>query len=101
MIAAAPMCVVICGDKSIQETEEFLIEDCAAAAENILLAAHGIGLGAVWCGVLKRSSLAHVLTNVLALPDTIVPFAILPIGFPDEAPPVIDRYDSQKVHLEK
>jgi len=73
MIAAAPMCVVICGDKSIQETEEFLIEDCAAAAENILLAAHGIGLGAVWCGVLKRSSLAHVLTNVLALPDTIVP----------------------------
>ncbi|HRR38253.1 MAG TPA: nitroreductase family protein [Rectinema sp.] len=101
MIASASACIVICGDKAIQGTEEFLIEDCAAATENILLAAHGIGLGGVWCGVLQRSALHEHLVKALALPNKVIPLAIIALGFPDESPPLKERYDPQKVHWEK
>jgi nitroreductase len=101
MIASAAACIVICGDKAIQGTEEFLIEDCAAATENILLAAHGIGLGGVWCGVLQRSALHDHLVKALALPNKVIPLAIIALGFPDESPPLKERYDPQKVHWEK
>lgn len=43
----AEVCVIVCGDKTKQPETGFLIEDCSAAIQNILLAAHGIGLGAV------------------------------------------------------
>lgn len=44
-----PLAIVVCGclDKTLTE-QEFRIQDCSAATENILLMAHGLGLGGVW-----------------------------------------------------
>jgi hypothetical protein len=52
----APCCIIVCGDRNINGINEFLIEDCAAAVQNILLAAHGLGLGATWHGLLRSGS---------------------------------------------
>jgi nitroreductase len=49
MLPQADLCIIVCGDKNKQSMTGFLVEDCSAAIQNILLAAHGIGLGAVWC----------------------------------------------------
>ena len=54
MTAKAPLAIVVCGDmKKAAEgnAREFWIQDCSAATENILLAATGMGLGAVWTGI--------------------------------------------------
>ncbi|PWJ79209.1 UNVERIFIED_CONTAM: nitroreductase family protein [Murimonas intestini] len=47
--------IIVCGDKNREGIEEFLYADCAAAAQNILLCIHGLGLGGVWCGVVPNS----------------------------------------------
>jgi nitroreductase len=74
------------------------VQDCAAATENLLLAAHAKGLGAVWLGVYPRESRMAGLKKLLQLPDNIVPFCLVPVGFPGEQKPPADRYDAAKVH---
>ena len=49
MIADASLAIVVCADSSVQTYHDFLHEDCAASAENMLLCIHNLGLGAVWC----------------------------------------------------
>ncbi len=53
MVAEAPLALVPCGEPSlsIPGRQDYWIQDLAAATENILLAATGLGLGSVWCGV--------------------------------------------------
>src|SRR5690554_4415591 len=51
MLPNAGCGIVVCGDTSKQEEIGFLVEDCSASIQNMLLAAHGLGLGAVWCGL--------------------------------------------------
>ena len=53
MIKQAGVAIVVCGnlDKAMQgKAQEYWIQDCSAATENILLAAKALGLGAVWTG---------------------------------------------------
>lgn len=101
----AACCIIVCGDKNVNGINDFLIEDCSAAAENILLAAHGLGLGAVWCGLLRNgTSPANTNYNniieLYKLPDKIIPVAAIAIGYPTE-PKKIDntpKYEAAKVH---
>ncbi len=94
----ATAAIIVCGDSSIQETQEFLIEDCSASVQNMLLAIHGLGLGAVWCGVKFDSDGAKALARTLQLPSKVRPIAIIALGHPAETPDVPDRYDEDKVH---
>ena len=56
MAGKAPLAILVCGDLSLEESEGYWVVDCAAAVENMLLAAHALGLGAVWCGVYPETS---------------------------------------------
>ena len=49
MLPQADWAILVCGDESV--SGPFYMDDCAAATQNILLAAHSLGVGAVWCGV--------------------------------------------------
>lgn len=94
----AAAAIVVCGDRSVQETQEFLIEDCAASVQNMLLAIHGLGLGAVWCGVRLDSDGAKALRQKLEMPNPVIPIALIALGYPAETPTVPERYDEQRVH---
>ncbi len=101
----APCCIIVCGDRNIKGVNEFLIEDCAAAVQNILLAAHGLGLGATWHGLMKSGSnsantIYKKICNKYKLPDKIVPAAAIALGYPDTEGlvPREARYDKTKVH---
>lgn len=93
--------VVVAGDKSRFFEEEaaidYWIEDCSAAAENLLLAAHALGLGAVWCGVYPISERVEQLRKATGISDDYIPMCIIPIGYPDGEHEPKDKWDPAKV----
>jgi nitroreductase len=77
-----------------------LIEDCSAAIQNMLLAVHSLGLGAVWCGLYPVIHLTRGIKQLLSLPDTIIPVGLVSIGHKGEERTAADRFDENKIHYE-
>jgi len=100
MLDEAGLVIAVCGDKLIQPIHDFLIEDCSAATENILLAAHGLGLGAVWIGVFKLTGWQNFIVDTLKLPSHVLPVALISIGVPDQTRKDRDRFEKGKWHRE-
>ena len=71
----------------------YAIQDCAAATQNMLLAAHFLGLGACWIGAFDEDS----VKRIAGIPEEARPQAIIPIGYPDEEPPVPTKYKLEQV----
>ncbi|MCM1074645.1 MAG: nitroreductase family protein [Ruminococcus sp.] len=104
MAEKAPLAIVVCGDLEAAlpgDTSEYWVQDASAATENLLLAAHSLGLGAVWCGIYPIPDRVELLKNILNLPDNIIPLNVIPIGYPAEDPQPKDKWDSKKVRYEK
>lgn len=101
MIVQAGCCMVVCGDKSSEILTGFLVEDCSAAMQNMLLAAHALGLGAVWCGLYPVPVFTKPISKLLGLPGNIIPVGMMAIGHKAENRMIQERYDPKKVHLEK
>ena len=101
MVANAPMCLIVCGDHKAQPFYELLINDCSAMIENILLAAHELGLGAVWCGAIPRMKLYGYLIESLQLPEKVLPMGIIALGHPAEEKEAGNRLEWEKVHRQK
>ncbi len=99
-IRATPLIIVLCGDTTrMQESEarDFWVEDCSASAENILLAAHALGLGAVWTSAYPEMRKVNGIRRNLRLPDNLVPFAVICIGYSAEEANVKDKWDENKI----
>jgi nitroreductase len=100
-----PACAIIpCGDltKAIEgEGQNFWINDVSAATENLLLAAHAMGLGAVWTGIHPGQERINILKEILALPEHIIPLCVVPVGVPAEQPEVKDKYKEENIHYNK
>lgn len=104
-LETATAAIVVCGDmkKALEgPAREYWVQDCSAATENILLAAHAYGLGAVWCGVYHGAESERVapISKVLNLPDDIIPLDIITLGFPDENPTPKDKWKPEQVHYQ-
>ena len=81
MASQAPLGIVVCGDLEAtfpEEGRDYWIEDTSAAMENLLLAAHSIGLGAVWCGIYPMTDRVQAFSEMLSLPENIIPMESLP-----------------------
>ena len=100
MLKQANLAILICGDKTIDKMDSYLIQACTAATQNILLAAHANGLGAVWLGVHPREERMTGIINLLKLPRYILPISLLSIGYPAETVEKPDRFIEDKVHFE-
>ncbi len=101
MLEHAPCAIVVCGDQNREGSKEFLYADCGAAAQNILLCAHGLHLGAVWCGVAANSPWFKLLTEKLSLPVKIAPVAVIALGYPAVKPQPKEKWSPGKVHYGK
>ncbi len=96
-----PACAFVpCGDltKAITDRPDFWINDVSAATENLLLAAHAMGLGGVWTGVHPSADRVKQAQALLGLPEHIIPLCIVPIGVPAENPAPKDKYQAENVH---
>ena len=98
MLNQAPLAIVVCGDLRVSGSEAWWVQDCSAATENLLLAAHAKGLGAVWLGVHPSKERVAGIQKLLRLPEHIVPLCIISMGFPAESKPPANRYDATKIH---
>jgi nitroreductase len=100
MVPQAQVCVIVCGNENRQKTTGFMIEDCSAAIENMLLAAHGMNLGAVWCGLYPVPKLTKEMKKLCSLPDFVIPVGMIVLGHKGEEKAPTDRYDAAKIHSE-
>lgn len=95
---------VMCGDmtKTIEgEGQGFWINDVSAATENLLLAAHAMGLGAVWTGVYPSRERTAQVQELLGLPEHIIPMCIVPVGVPDEKTAVKQKFKEENIHYNR
>ncbi len=102
MLAQAAVGLVVCGDleRAHDRQLSYLLQDCAAAIENLLLAAHALGLGACWLGVHPRSNRIDHVRRLLHIPAHVLPVSIISVGWPAESPPPRTRYRAEAVHHE-
>lgn len=101
MMTSADCCIVVCGDEAVQSSTGLLVEDCSAAIQNMLLAAHGLGIGAVWCGLYGGRADRHLeFAQLLGLPAGIITVGMIAFGYPAETKPATDRFDASRVHHE-
>ncbi len=101
MTALAPMAIVVCGnsDRFLDGDDSTLwVQDVSAASENILLAAHAFGLGAVWTCLYPHSDRIEAASRILNLPDSIVPFNLIPVGYPSKTHAPINKWHPDRVH---
>jgi nitroreductase len=103
MLATAPLGIIVCGDLDVAYDRQlsYLLQDCSAAIENLLLAAHALGLGACWLGVHPREDRVRKLKEILSLPASIIPVAGVAIGRPGEEKEPRTRFNREYVHWEK
>ncbi len=101
MCRQAPVAILVCGDLQREAHKGFWVQDCSAATENLLIAVNEKGLGAVWVGVYPREDRVEGLRKLIQLPEHIIPFALIPIGYPAEKKPPGNRFDSARVHNNK
>ena len=98
----APLAIVVCGNmkKALPlHLQDYWIQDCSAAMENILLGATSLNLGACWVGVLPQKRPVERVKTILSMENHIVPLGIAFIGYPLENPEARDQYDIAKVHI--
>jgi nitroreductase len=98
MAARAPLAILICADTRLEKSPGYWPVDCAAAAENMLLAAHGLELGAVWTGVWPRAERMDGFRRLLRLPEAVIAHSMIVVGYPAEQPAAEDRYRADRVH---
>jgi nitroreductase len=95
MTANAEVAIAVCGDPAISG---WWVQDCSAATENILVAATGLGLGAVWLGCHGRPEREQAVRDALGIPADIGVLSLLSIGHPGEEKEARTQYDADRVH---
>ncbi len=83
----APVLIVI----SAAAQGPWIVEDCALAAENLMLAAYGEGLGSGWIGFAQSYLNMQAGKDLLGLALDCVPVAPIIIGYPKSTPPPVPR----------
>jgi len=101
MLSDASVAVLVCGDLKREVYSGFWVQDCSAATENLLLAAHAKGLGAVWLGLYPMQERVEGMKKLLGLPENIMPLALVPLGYPAEHKPLTDRFDESRIRYNK
>jgi nitroreductase len=103
MLNKAGAAIVVCGvpDKDEVFSKDYWVMDCSAASENILLACHALGLGAVWTAVhVDKERIANV-RKILNIPENIIPLNVIPIGVPKEKGKALDKFKEKNIHWEQ
>lgn len=101
MVPGAAAAILVCGDMQLAGEgwlQEYWIQDCSAASQNILLAITEMGLGGVWTSIYPAPERIKIVREVLNLPEHIIPLNIIPIGYPDGPQVPKDKWDAGKVH---
>jgi len=98
MAPNAPLGILVCGDTRLEKYAGYWVIDCAAAVQNMLLAAHELGLGAVWTGVYPTMDRVEAFRSLCNVPEGVVPHSFIVLGHTLEQKKSVDRYKAERVH---
>ncbi|NTV43905.1 MAG: nitroreductase family protein [Syntrophobacteraceae bacterium] len=98
MCRSAPLGILVCADTTLEKFKGFWVQDCSAATQNLLLAAHDQGLGAVWTGIHPLEERIRAFRTLCGLPEHVIPLALVVLGYPDQMPGPEDRFREDRVH---
>ncbi|EFI35823.1 nitroreductase [Desulfonatronospira thiodismutans ASO3-1] len=101
MADKAPLGILVCADLSLEKFPGYWVQDCSAATQNILLAAHSLGLGSVWTGIHPIKEREEGFQKLFNLPDQVIPLAYVVIGYPDQDHKTPSRYKPERIHYDK
>ncbi|MCM8826030.1 MAG: nitroreductase family protein [Candidatus Omnitrophica bacterium] len=101
MLKDANVGIVVCGDLSLEKHKGYWVQDCSAAVENMLIEVAELELGAVWLGVYPVEERVVYIKRFFKLPNNIIPFAIVSIGYPLSNPEPQIKYLKERVHYEE
>lgn len=100
MILQAKVAILVCGDPAGGKWPTYWVQDCSAATQNILLAARDFGLGSVWAGVYPDEGRMAGFRELLAIPQSVFPFALIPLGWPMGEFARVQRFRPERIHQE-
>jgi nitroreductase len=103
MLDKAAAAIVVCGipEKDEVFSKDYWVMDCSAASENILLACHALGLGAVWTAVYVDEGRIADVRKILHIPGSIIPLNVIPVGVPKEKGKALDKFNEGNIHWEQ
>ena len=99
-IKKTPLFIFVCADTTRMakgQGQELWVQDLSAVSENILLAAHAMGLGACWTTIYPIQKKVNGISKTLNLPGNLIPLNGIIIGYPDEAEQPKDKWDTKKI----
>lgn len=100
-LETAPLAIMICADKKLEVADGIYASDCAAASQNILLAAKSFNLGSCWLGLFPWAPITENFHKHFNLPEEIVPFSIITLGYSnEEETPRPERFKPENLHYE-
>lgn len=98
MLLQAPSAILVCGKTKDLPAEVFWPQDCAAATQNILVAANTLGIGSVWLGIYPKEELIEKTRELFKIPEEITPFSFIALGHPAEEKKPSNRFNPDRVH---
>lgn len=98
MLAKTRQAIVVCGNSA---RSSYWYLDCSAAAQNILLAAESLGLGAVWTAAYPYEERMEAVRQYTGLPRNVVPLCVIPFGYPATEDQPKQKFDETKIHYNR
>lgn len=98
MVKQAPVAIVVCGQLTLEKYPANWMLDCSAATQNLMLEAHSLGLGTVWCGIWPSPTLCQAFRELLGMPADVVPLCVVALGIPLENPEPGERFRPERIH---
>uniref|UniRef100_A0A832G860 Nitroreductase family protein n=1 Tax=Ignavibacterium album TaxID=591197 RepID=A0A832G860_9BACT len=101
MIKQSGNAILVCGDSSLEKNESWLIQNCSAAVQNILLTAYDLQLGSCWIAIHGMPDIVDNVVKQFNLPSNIIPIALIALGYPEEIVKTEERFRLDKIHYNK
>ena len=90
--------IIVCGDINKAQIKDKWMLDCEAASQQLLLTAHANGLGSFISAIYPHSDRIDGITELLDLPDGVVPHSYVSLGYPAKVPGARDAFSNERVH---
>lgn len=102
-LSEAPLGIIVLGNikRAHAESLSYMLQDCSAAIENILIAVSALNLGACWLGVHPREDRINSIKKYFLLPEEVIPISVISIGVPDEKVESRSRFFTENVSFNK
>lgn len=99
--AAAPLQIVVCANQEKAWPGGSWPSNMGAVCQTILTQVEAEGLGACWIGVWPYAERMEHVKACMEIPDSVIPYAVIAIGYKQFEKSFDDRYDPNKIHWGK